>query len=337
MKTTKFSFLALLLLLCACSQDKSNLPIVITSDCTVYQQSATASCNGFVESDGGSAVIERGICYAEGSTTPDMSNKHVSAGSGKGSFSCQLTNLQSGANYSYRAYAINSKGTAYGNVRSFIMNDVPSQGGDDNPQGGNDNPQGGNDNPQGENVNEQLKPILGTYRMSCTMFDPFDGWGNTQSESWSNIRIYPNTLYGELGVSVEGLYEGNANYGACGKYAPNKGQLILYADTHTGLPFPMIENYDNNTYTVTALFTPRSYDKLDSGGISVWEGSWLPIVDGDSIIFDLTAANTLTMGNIPNTSDAQVFRYRCVTDVNVSISYTDHIKNAVLTRITGAY
>lgn len=184
MKTTKFSFLALLLLLCACSQDKSNLPIVITSDCTVYQQSATASCNGFVESDGGSAVIERGICYAEGSTTPDMSNKHVSAGSGKGSFSCQLTNLQSGANYSYRAYAINSKGTAYGNVRSFIMNDVPSQGGDD------ENPSEPTITPNSELTIAQFKRLPDNnsnwFSITGVVYDITD-------DSKGSMHIYDNT------------------------------------------------------------------------------------------------------------------------------------------------
>lgn len=325
------TYITIVVALVACTNN-GKLPTVQTGKYTTYPETKTAQCEGYVETDGGEVVFDRGICYVVGSATPTIADIRVSAGSGKGSFTAVLTEINEDT-YTYRAYATNSAGTAYGSPYSFTMTSSSTTGGGVIPENG------GNDNPQ-DNANEKLKPILGKYRMSCALFDPFDvsfSWGNTQSKSWSGIRIYPNTLYGELGVAVEGLYEGNVNYGACGKYYPNKKQLTLYADTHTGSPFSMIYNYDNNTYMVTALFSPRSYRRFNTGGYSVLDGSWLPIGDGDSIIFDLTAANTLTMSNIPNTSDAQVFSFDCVTDANESISSTYCIQNVVLTRITGAY
>ncbi|MBR1564845.1 MAG: hypothetical protein IJ650_05805 [Paludibacteraceae bacterium] len=79
---------------------------------------STATCGGNVTSDGGAAVTERGVCYSK-SQNPTISNSKVTSGSGTGSFSCNLTGLTKGITYYVRAYATNSKGTAYGEQNSF--------------------------------------------------------------------------------------------------------------------------------------------------------------------------------------------------------------------------
>jgi hypothetical protein len=56
------------------------------------------------------------------SSNPTTANSKVVSGSGKGLFTCNLTNLQDGVTYYVRAYAINSKGTAYGEEKSFTTN-----------------------------------------------------------------------------------------------------------------------------------------------------------------------------------------------------------------------
>ena len=78
----------------------------------------TAVCTSEIVSDGGSEVTERGICYSE-DKTPTLTNHKVVGGSGTGSFTCNLSDLTDGTTYFVRAYAINSKGTSYGEQVEF--------------------------------------------------------------------------------------------------------------------------------------------------------------------------------------------------------------------------
>ena len=77
-----------------------------------------ATVSGEVTKEGTSSVIERGVCYGK-EHYPTTSGLHVSAGLGTGEFSCQLTNLEAGATYYVRAYAINGQGISYGDEMSF--------------------------------------------------------------------------------------------------------------------------------------------------------------------------------------------------------------------------
>ena len=94
-----------------------NLPTVSTkTPSNISYTSATV--DGYVSNDGGANVIERGVVYST-SKEPTTSNNKVKNGSGTGSFSCNLSNLQDGVTYYVRAYAINLKGTTYGEQLSF--------------------------------------------------------------------------------------------------------------------------------------------------------------------------------------------------------------------------
>lgn len=81
----------------------------------------TAVSGGNVTSDGNASVTERGVCISTVSN-PTTANTKITAGSGTGSFTCNLTGLQANTTYYVRAYAINSKGTAYGEQVSFTTN-----------------------------------------------------------------------------------------------------------------------------------------------------------------------------------------------------------------------
>jgi hypothetical protein len=82
--------------------------------------SNSASCGGFVSTDGGAQVIARGICWSTSpNPTADLSTKTVD-GSGIGNFPSLLTGLLPSTIYYVRAYATNSVGTAYGNEVQFI-------------------------------------------------------------------------------------------------------------------------------------------------------------------------------------------------------------------------
>ena len=93
------------------------LPSVTTSTITQITET-TAVAGGNVTSDGGASVTERGVCIATVSN-PTTSHSKITAAGGTGSFTCAITGLQEGTTYYVRAYAINSKGTAYGEQVSF--------------------------------------------------------------------------------------------------------------------------------------------------------------------------------------------------------------------------
>ena len=95
---------------------KTTATVTTTQATNISYTSATVGGN--VTSDGGASVTERGVCYST-SANPTTSNTKVTSGTGTGSFTCNLTDLQDGTTYYARAYAVNSKGTAYGEEVNF--------------------------------------------------------------------------------------------------------------------------------------------------------------------------------------------------------------------------
>lgn len=88
------------------------LPIVTTGAISNITYS-TATASGNVENAGASAIISRGFCWSA-SPNPDLEDDTVTAVSGIGLYSAQLTNLTPDTDYHVRAYATNSNGTSYG-------------------------------------------------------------------------------------------------------------------------------------------------------------------------------------------------------------------------------
>jgi hypothetical protein len=78
----------------------------------------SAKLVGHVREDNGSAVTERGFYW--GNSLGRMNNK-VMAGSGIGEYNQTITGLRNGETYYYRTYAINAKGTTYGELMNFII------------------------------------------------------------------------------------------------------------------------------------------------------------------------------------------------------------------------
>ena len=92
-------------------------PTVTTASVFTYG-STSALLGGAVTSDGGASVSDRGVVWNT-SPTPTVSNNKVQMASGTGIFSENVTGLPAGAHIYVRAYAINSKGTSYGNEVDF--------------------------------------------------------------------------------------------------------------------------------------------------------------------------------------------------------------------------
>ena len=78
----------------------------------------TADSGGNVTSDGGAAVTARGVCWNT-TGSPTTADSTTSNGTGTGSYTSNLTGLDTSQQYFVRAYATNSEGTAYGSQLDF--------------------------------------------------------------------------------------------------------------------------------------------------------------------------------------------------------------------------
>jgi len=120
------------------NQVTTSLPTVVTDNVTELWKYLFSNPHyywyhnrygGNVTSEGSSAVTARGILYSTLTSNPTIGGSGVtqkSNGSGTGSFSADEYGLTHGTTYYFRAYAINSSGTAYGNVVSFTIGERPS-------------------------------------------------------------------------------------------------------------------------------------------------------------------------------------------------------------------
>lgn len=106
-----------LLILSSCKKDDGDIPVVSTSE-VVGVTSYIAICGGNITSDGGAAITERGVCWST-SETPIISDNKSTGGTGAGSFTCNIKGLTGNTTYYIAAYATNSAGTGYGEIKSF--------------------------------------------------------------------------------------------------------------------------------------------------------------------------------------------------------------------------
>ena len=102
----------------------TTIPQITTANVTSIRANG-AVCGGNVTSDGYLSVTSRGVCWST-SPNPTINDIKTTNGTGTGSFTSQITGLTENTTYYVRAYATNSKGTAYGEERSFTT--TPSAG-----------------------------------------------------------------------------------------------------------------------------------------------------------------------------------------------------------------
>lgn len=96
---------------------QEGLAVVVTADVTNVT-ATSASSGGDVTDDGGFSITARGVCWST-SQNPTISDAHTSDGTGTGSYTSSLSSLSHNTTYYVRAYATNSKGTSYGEEKTF--------------------------------------------------------------------------------------------------------------------------------------------------------------------------------------------------------------------------
>ena len=101
-----------------CIQGQLSSLAVVQTGIIEQITSRSAQAAGNVLTAGGSVVSERGICWNK-TGYPQNSENHVTTGTGTGSFTVTLRDLEPNTTYYVRAYAVNATAPSYGSQRTF--------------------------------------------------------------------------------------------------------------------------------------------------------------------------------------------------------------------------
>ncbi len=113
-----YFFPILLFLVASCSSDSSSDSAIalatVTTTATSGTTSTTITSGGNITNDGGATISQKGVCWST-NHNPTILDTKTTDGTGVGTFTSNITGLTPNTIYYIRAYATNSKGTAYGN------------------------------------------------------------------------------------------------------------------------------------------------------------------------------------------------------------------------------
>jgi hypothetical protein len=103
------------------ASSSGSLPSIATDSVYIYEYYATAvNVTTTVLNDGGETILLRGVCYG---TNPNLTTSNSSNQSGGGGLNgvanVTISNLLMGTQYYFRSFAVNVKGTSYGQVISY--------------------------------------------------------------------------------------------------------------------------------------------------------------------------------------------------------------------------
>jgi uncharacterized protein (TIGR02145 family) len=96
---------------------QENVPVLSTTEVTDITAN-TATSGGNITDDGGTTVTARGVCWST-NENPTIDDKKTEDGTGTGSFTSIVNDLEPKTTYYLRAYATNSAGTGYASALSF--------------------------------------------------------------------------------------------------------------------------------------------------------------------------------------------------------------------------
>ena len=95
----------------------------ITTNVVSAITATSAECGGTITSDGGATVTERGVYWGT-TVNPETAGTKLKIDATTNAFSVTIPNINPSTTYYVKAYAINSKGTAYGTLVSFKTSEL---------------------------------------------------------------------------------------------------------------------------------------------------------------------------------------------------------------------
>lgn len=131
MTLKKYTHLFLIIVVLAaqgCKKNKKDLQeetssLQVSSSPITNVGSSSAIGGGALIYDGGSTVLESGLCW-DTMPLPVLGRGFSALSNGAGNYTCSIGNLKPYTVYYVRAYATNANGTAYGNEISFKSADI---------------------------------------------------------------------------------------------------------------------------------------------------------------------------------------------------------------------
>jgi uncharacterized protein (TIGR02145 family) len=212
------------------------LPVITTtpiSNLTGY----SAQTGGNVTDNGGSTIIQRGVCYAK-SIDPNVTNSSTTdEGQGTGSFISNLTDLEPGTTYYVRAYATNSIGTNYGDNVTFTTLALPSITTViiSNLKH--------NSAESGGNVTDEGDSLVTEYGV-C--------WSTSENPTISDYKTVDGSGSGSFTSQLTGLTE-NTTYYVRAYAVSNVG--TAYGDQVSFTTLESVTDYDGNIYPIITIGT----------------------------------------------------------------------------------
>ena len=279
----------------------------------------SAMLNGTITlgADAVGVPTECGYLFTDAYSVPSPTNSSVICTgdilheAGEHQMNWQINNLNSQSKYYVRMYyKIGSDYYYYPDIKTFTTSDDP---------------------------NNPLNDILGTYSMTAISGN-YVNWDSKTSVSWYNIRIAPYPAYGNIGVKIVGLYEGDANYVAFGTYDKSSKTLTLRKTTNETVPtFLYYSSERSRYYNCQAMFQPIEWAYC--GDCGVWSGMTIPYSSTEFGDFVLTSTGRLEQGkSTVETDETWYIRFNLETSETDSyIGYIPDIHDVVLTRTSTNY
>lgn len=230
----------------------TSVPKILTTD--PYDITASsAKSGGAINSTGGLTINDKGVYWGT-SPNPELSGTKLVAGSGSESFSVNLNNLAPGITYYIVAYATNTLGTGYGDVKLFetprTIPDVITTAASGITSG---------------------SSVVGGNVISNGGYDVTDRglyWGTSFNPELNGIKLSIGSGTGTFSTILTGL-ESNTTYYVTA-YAVNQlgqdlGNMITFTTKHTilsgdiiynpGLTYGSVTDIEGNTYKTIVIGT----------------------------------------------------------------------------------
>lgn len=107
-----------LVMIFACNNEVEDPDVVVKTAEVTEVTANSAVSGGEVIYEGTSRITAYGVCWSQ-KTDPTIADEKTEDGDGVGEFVSEITGLEPGCTYYVRAYAVSSKGVAYGEQKQF--------------------------------------------------------------------------------------------------------------------------------------------------------------------------------------------------------------------------